>query len=138
MNNLLKQSLILGTLFEIVSYILDLFDSALLDAILFVIFIYFFIKLIILKELRFINKVVTYYPRISTYMKYLGWTWYSNCIVFVVGTTDGYRATMAKFNNIEYSYIAPHFIMWFLSIYIILAIICFIYATYINFFKKVK
>lgn len=76
MNNLLKQSLILGALFEVISYMVDLVNLFVLDIMLFIVFIYLFIRLIRLKELKFINKIVDDYHKISIYMKCLGWTWY--------------------------------------------------------------
>ncbi len=135
MTSHIKDILLLGGVSTIISstlaYLPQNIIISTLDFVWFIIFVFCLIKLVWTKNVQSLNKFKELFPRLSTYLTYIGWlpyivTLFSTILVGVNMLTenDNLRIILINTRNIlEY-------------IYVIGFVISLITATYKTFFKK--
>ena len=136
MNKFLRNALILGSVLELLNFVINIFDNVILNVMFIFVFIISFIMLLIKRDFKSFNKLKANYPKIYNYMLYMGGLWYISFFAMTLFATYGYNYTNAHYHGLEYESIIPSLIPYISITYLLVAIISFIYATYINFFKK--
>ncbi len=135
MTSHIKDILLLGGVSTIISstlaYLPQNIIISTLDFVWFIIFVFCLIKLVWTKNVQSLNKFKELFPRLSTYLTYIGWlpyivTLFSTILVGVNMLTENDNLRIILFNTrniLEY-------------IYVIGFVISLITATYKTFFKK--
>lgn len=140
MKTFLKQFLLLSGFYAIISYLLGLFESNVTIIIDDVTLLFLIMILCFKKSLNFLTIFLNKYPKSSLYLISLGIIFYIGILLFMIpGAIDGYKSTMAEYNNEEYNSIFSAYIKYIFTSYCILSILILLWTTYVCFIKpKIK
>lgn len=105
MKSKLKQISMLGGLYLIISFILDLFENdalTILNGFLFIVLIVWAFILLFLQPRTFLQKLENRFPNFSTYLRWGGWVAYLELPVYIWGVVAGYRYANAAYYGHAY------------------------------------
>lgn len=139
MGSVLKQFLLLGGFYFIISLFLGLSKIETADRIDDIVFLGIIIMIIILcfkKSFSFLTTFQQKFPKTDLYLRCLGAIEYIGILLFsVLGAIDGYNGAMARYHQTQYESTYSIYKEEILVIYGLLALLIFLWATYINFIK---
>lgn len=142
MKPFLKQFLILGGFYFIISYFFNFSDSygfVILNGLSLFCLVVMIIILYFKKSFNFLNKLHKNHPKIYLYLITVGFLEYLGMIVLgIPGRIYGYKAAMAQYKGGEYVSSIPEYLGYVSLIYWAFFVIALLWATYMNFIKKSK
>ncbi len=135
MKERLIQISILGGFYLVISLFLSFFNDwflAIADVILFFVLIILAAILLFIQPVNFIRRFRVFFPKISLYFVCVGWVAYLSLPVLILGAVEGYNATFAEYQGLEYnSYKYNNFMQFFNLGYIGAIMVSFITATFL-------
>lgn len=142
MKNFIKQILMFGGIYFIISFLLGFIyenTNNLYDIILLLLFFICFVILCLKRNFVFLQKIEEKLPKISIFLSSFGMVQYFEIFfVTIPGIVYGYNAARAAYNNVEYASIMPLYLDYAIYVYFSFIILAIIMATYICFAKNKK
>ena len=139
MKTLIKQILMLGGIYFIISFLLDMISedmNTLYGIILFLIFFICFLVLCFRKKLMFLQKMQEDFPKTSVYLLSLGIVQYFTIFfISIPGMVYGYNAAKASYDGIEYVSVIPLYLTYAIYVYFAFIILAVLSATFYCFLK---
>ena len=139
MKTFIKQILMLGGIYFIISFLLgSIYENTnnLYDVILLLLFFICFIVLCLKRNFVFLQKTSEKFPKTSIYLLSLGIVQYFEIFFITIpGMVYGYNAAMATYNNTEYVSIIPLYLTYVIYAYFSFIIIAVLSATFYCFLK---
>lgn len=139
MKTLIKQILMLGGIYFIISFLLDMISedmNTLYGIILFLIFFICFLVLCFRKRLMFLQKMQEDFPKTSVYLLSLGIVQYfAIFFISIPGMVYGYNAAKASYDGIEYVSVIPLYLTYAIYVYFAFIILAVLWATFYCFLK---
>lgn len=140
MKNFMKQLLILGGFYFVISFFIPSYENTLLqlfELFLLTVFVLFVLVLCFKKKYVWIEKVQLKFPRVSNFLTALGFVEYFSIFFFMIpGAVYGYNAAMAEYNGTEYNSVLPQYLYYGLFVYFAVLIISLLWAAYKSFIAK--
>lgn len=142
MKTFLKQFLVLGGFYFIISYFFNFsegFVFVILNGLLLLSLVVMIAILLFKKSFNFLNKLHKNHPKIYLYLITVGFMEYLGMIVLgIPGGIYGYKAAMAQYKGGEYVSSIPEYLGYVSLFYWAFFVIALLWATYMNFIKKSK
>jgi hypothetical protein len=139
MKTLIKQILMLGGIYFIISFLLDMISedmNTLYGIILFLIFFICFLVLCFRKRLMFLQKMQEDFPKTSVYLLSLGIVQYfAIFFISIPGMVYGYNAAKASYDGIEYVSVIPLYLTYAIYVYFAFIILAVLSATFYCFLR---
>jgi len=139
MKTLIKQILMLGGIYFIISFLLDMISedmNTLYGIILFLIFFICFLVLCFRKKLMFLQKMQEDFPKTSVYLLSLGIVQYFTIFfISIPGMVYGYNAAKASYDGIEYVSVIPLYLTYAIYVYFAFIILAVLSATFYCFLR---
>ena len=118
----LKNLLILGGIFQVISFILSISDNEICLFIWGLFFLAFIISAIVFlfrKNVLWTQKIIKKHNILTPFLYAIGWIPYISLPYFIVGMVMGYNGAMAAYNGVEYAPANPELLGLFLTAYYI-------------------
>ena len=118
----LKNLLILGGIFQIISFLLSISDNdicLLIWGLFFLVFIISAIVFLFRKNVLWTQKIITKHNVLMPFLYAIGWIPYISLPYFIAGMVMGYNGAMAAYNGVEYAPTNPELLGLFLTAYYI-------------------
>lgn len=139
MKTFLKQFLLLGGFYFVISMILNFSETKIANILDNVISFGAVVIIAILcfkKSYDFLTIFQNKYPKISLYMMGIGGVNFIGILTFIIfGAIDGYKSTMAQYNGIDYESLFSKYTGYAIVFFTILLVLVLLWATYVNFIK---
>ena len=142
MKTLIKQILMLGGIYFIISFLLgSIYENTnnLYDVILLLLFFICFMVLCLKRNFVFLQKIEEKFPKISVYLLSFGIVQYFEIFFITIPSiVYGYNAAMAAYNKAEYISIIPSYLGYAIYVYFFFIVLAIIIATYFCLVKNKK
>ena len=139
MKTFLKQFLLIGGFYFVISLILNFFQAKIADILDNIISFAALAIIVILcfkKSYDFLIIFQDKNPKTSLYLMGIGGVNFIGILLFgIFGAIDGYKSTLAQYNGIDYESLYSQYIGYALVFYAILFVLVLLWVTYINFIK---
>ena len=139
MKTLIKQILMLGGIYFIISFLLgSIYENTnnLYDVILLLLFFICFIVLCLKRNFVFLQKTAEKFPKTSVYLLSLGIVQYFEIFFITIpGIVYGYNAAKSSYDGIEYVSVIPLYLTYAIYVYFAFIILAVLSATFYCFLK---
>lgn len=140
MKNFMKQLLILGGFYFIISFIIPLSENFVLQIIELSALLVFVLSILILcfkKKFKWIEKIQIGFPKISNFLSAFGFVEYwLFFFIMIPGAIDGYNAALAEYEGTAYDSALSKYLYYSSYVYIVVFIAVLLWAAYKSFVSK--